>query len=117
MADHFLIVSDRMAGRDATEVAAFAARLQRLEADLSKATDIYAVTLLTYTEDNAAQGNAEKALYADYPSKRDAYLKVVRQGLDAVNGGSNDPDKMLTPRRQFGEQSPVTGGSGGHHHG
>ena len=108
VADHYLIVSDRMAGRDTTDVAAFAARLQRLEADLSKATDIYAATLLTYTEDNAAQGNAEKALYADYQSKRDAYLKVVRLGLDVGNGGSNDPDKMLTARRQFGEQSPVT---------
>lgn len=99
VADHYLIVSDRMAGRDTTEVAAFAARLQRLEADLSKATDIYAATLLTYTEENDAQGKAEKVLYADYQAKRDAYLKVVRQGLEVVNGGSNDPDKMLTARK------------------
>lgn len=107
VADHYLVVSDRMAGRDTTEVAAFSAQLQRLEADLAKATDIYAATLLTYTADNAAQGDAEKALYADYQAKRDAYVNVVRQGLAVINGGSGDPDKVLSARRQFGEQAPT----------
>jgi len=107
VADHYLVVSDRMAGRDTTDAAAFSAQLQRLEADLAKATDIYAATLLTYTADNAAQGDAEKALYADYQTKRDAYVNVVRQGLAVINGGSGDPDKVLSARRQFGEQAPT----------
>ena len=58
VADHYLAVSDRMAGRDQSDAASFGKRIQTIESDLAKATEVYAATLLTYTEESAAQGNA-----------------------------------------------------------
>ena len=40
---------------------AFADKLKTMESSLAKATDIYAATLLTYTDDNKAQGDAGAA--------------------------------------------------------
>ena len=81
LADHYLRASERVAGRDTSDPAAFADKLKTMESSLAKATDIYAATLLTYTDDNKAQGDAEKALYADYQAKRDAYFTLAQAGL------------------------------------
>ena len=108
VAEHYLMVSDRVAGRDAaTDPAAFAPRLQELEARLAKPTEVYAATLLTYTADNAAQGDAEKALYADYQAKRDAYFTQARQTLERLAQGP-DPDALATLQRQFADQAPAS---------
>jgi methyl-accepting chemotaxis protein len=107
VADHYLAVSDRMAGRDTADAAAFASKLQGVEAELGKATEVYAATLLTYTADNAAQGDAEKALYADYQAKRDQYFKVARSGLAGLGGVAGDPEKMEALQKEFSANAPA----------
>ena len=105
VAEHYLMVSDRVAGRDAgTDAAAFAVRLQAVEGKLGKATEIYAATLLTYASGDP-QAAVEKALYADYQTKRDTYFKQARQALERLSPGAA-PEAVDTARRQFAEQAP-----------
>ena len=106
VADHYLAVSDRMAGRDQSDAASFAKKIQTIESELSKATEIYAATLLTYTEENKAQGDAEKALYADYQAKRDAYFKVGQAGTTGLADAAGAPDKLAPVQQSFGEKAP-----------
>ena len=107
VADHYLVTSDRMAGRDSTDAASFAKKLQGIDAALAKATEIYAATLLTYTEETAAQGNAEKALYADYQAKRDAYFKLSQSSLAAVAEAATAPDKAAAAQQAFASKAPA----------
>ncbi|MBC7918629.1 MAG: HAMP domain-containing protein [Rhodoferax sp.] len=106
VADHYLAVSDRMAGRDTSDAAAFASKLQAVETELGKATEVYAATLLTYTAENAAQGDAEKALYADYQAKRDQYFKVARSGLAGLGEAAGAPEKMEALQKEFSASAP-----------
>ena len=106
VADHYLAVSDRMAGRDASDAASFDKKIQTIESDLAKATEVYAATLLTYTEESAAQGNAEKALYADYQAKRDAYFKLAQTGLKGLADAAGAADKLAPVQQSFGEKAP-----------
>ena len=106
VADHYLAVSDRMAGRDQTDAAGFAKKIQSIEYELTKATEVYAATLLTYTEESAAQGNAEKALYADYQAKRDAYFKIAQTGLSGLADAAGAADKLAPVQQSFGEKAP-----------
>jgi len=106
VADHYLATSDRMAGRDTSDAAAFAKKLQVIEDSLSKATEIYAATLLTYTEENAAQGDAEKALYADYKTKRDAYFLLAQKGLKGLADAAQSPDKVTAVQQEFSAKAP-----------
>ena len=106
VADHYLAVSDRMAARDSADAASFARKLQAIESDLAKATEVYAATLLTYTEENKVQGDAEKALYADYQTKRDAYFKVGQAGLAGLAEASSTPEKLATVQQNFGAKAP-----------
>jgi methyl-accepting chemotaxis protein len=108
VAEHYLMVSDRMAGRDQRDNAAFANKLRDDEAALNKATEVYAATLLTYTEDNAAQGDAEKALYADYQRKRDAYFKIARESLAGIEGTTSSEESQGLARQLFSEKGPST---------
>ena len=82
--DHYLAVSDRMAGRDQSDATSFTKKIQTIESELTKATEVYAATLITYTEESAAQGNTEKALHADYQAKPDAYFKLAQTGLSGL---------------------------------
>jgi len=107
VADHYLAVSDRMAGRDTSDAATFANKLQGVEKELEKATEVYAATLLTYTPENAAQGNAEKALYADYQAKRDQYFKVARSGLAGLTEAAGAPEKMEALQKDFAANAPA----------
>ncbi len=106
VAEHYFAVSDRMAGRDTSDASAFSSKLQGIESALSKATEVYAATLLTYTEDNAAQGDAEKALYADYQKKRDAYFKVAQSGLAGLAAAAGDADKQAAIQKAFSADAP-----------
>ena len=106
VADHYLAVSDRMAGRDQADAASFSKKIQTIESDLAKATEVYAATLLTYTEESAAQGNAEKALYADYQAKRDAYFKLAQTGLAGLADAAGAADKLAPVQQSFGEKAP-----------
>ncbi len=105
VADHYLAVSDRMAGRDSSDATAFGAKLQGIESALAKATEVYAATLLTYNEDNAAQGVAEKALYADYQKKRDVYFKLSQAGLTGLTAAS-DAAKLAEVQKAFSSSAP-----------
>ena len=107
VSDHHLMVSDRLAGRGPSDSDAFAARLQTVDAELAKATAIYAATLLTHTEESKLQGDAEKALYADYQAKRDTYFKLAKKALAGVgDGGSGEEQQGLT-RRLFSDKGPA----------
>jgi methyl-accepting chemotaxis protein len=106
VADHYLAVSDRMAGRDTSDAAAFNAKLKAIETPLAKATEVYAATLLTYTEENAAQGNAEKALYADYQAKRDAYFKLAQDSVAGDAATAGDEEKRKAIHEVFSSKAP-----------
>jgi methyl-accepting chemotaxis protein len=108
VAEHYLLVSDRVGQKNTAGAAEFAQKLQALEQSLAKATDIYAATLLTYTEENAAQGDREKALYADYQSKRDAYFQIARDVLAAMNRAGNDEEQLDLAQSVFLESAPAS---------
>ena len=108
VAEHYFMVSDRVAGSDKTEPAVFNKKLSDIEAQLDKATQVYAATLLTYTEESAAQGNAEKALYADYQQKRDAYFKIAKSSVTSLAEVANSPEQLTIFQQSFGETAPTT---------
>ncbi|APW41467.1 methyl-accepting chemotaxis protein [Rhodoferax saidenbachensis] len=107
VADHYLMVSDRMAGRDQSDAATFGQKLQQTETQLIAATEVYAATLLTYTEANAAVGDAEKALYADYRTKRDAYFKLAHSGLAGLAEATTAPEKLAQVQQEFSANAPA----------
>ena len=107
VADHYLLTSDRMAGRDTSDAAAFNQKLQSLEAELSKATEVYAATLLTYTDENKVQGDQEKALYKDYQDKRDAYFKAAQAGLAGLASAGDVPEQMASVQKAFSDSTPA----------
>ena len=63
--------------------------------------------LLTYADENAAQGTAEKALYADYQAKRDAYLAVAKAGTKAVEDAMGDDNVLLLVRQEYANKGPA----------
>ena len=107
VAEHYLMVSDRLAGRDPSDTAAFSSKLQTVETELAKATEIYAATLLTYTEESKVQGDAEKALYADYQAKRDAYFKVAKESLAGVETAGAAEEQQGLARKLFSDKGPT----------
>jgi methyl-accepting chemotaxis protein-1 (serine sensor receptor) len=107
VAEHYLMVSDRLGGRDASDAAAFGAKLQTVETELGKATEIYAATLLSYNDDNKEQGDAEKALYADYQAKRDAYIKLAKETLAAVDAAGATDDQKQKAHGDFASKGPT----------
>ncbi|AZP12176.1 methyl-accepting chemotaxis protein [Undibacterium parvum] len=107
VSDHYLLVSDHMAGRGAVDAAVFNKELQEIESKLSKATEVYLATLLTYTAENAAQGDAEKALVADYQRKRDTYFKLVKAGLADVADTAATPAMVEMAKQAYAEKTPA----------
>lgn len=80
---HYLLVSSHITGNSVT-TDQVATEMKALEERLTKATEIYAATLLTY-EPGSEQGAAEQKLYDDYQAKRDAWLTAAHQGMDGVS--------------------------------
>ena len=107
VSDHYLLVSDRMAGRGSADAAAFGKKLQDIETGLAKATEVYVATLSSYNEENAAQGNAEKALLADYQTKRDAYFKLAKAGVAGVADTSAAPESIEAAKQVYAEKAPA----------
>ena len=105
LAGYHFAVGDRLGGRDTSSQQAFIQRLADLQSRLAQATEVYAATLLTYTEENAAQGDAEKALYADYRSKRDRYFALAQSGLDGLASG--DAVQVEVAQRSYAAQGPA----------
>jgi len=106
LSDHYLDVNDHMSGGGDADPAAFTKRLQELDSKLTKATEVYAATLLTYTAESAAQGDAEKALYATYRQKRDAYFKIAKEGLGNFDGAAGARETIELVRQDFANKAP-----------
>jgi methyl-accepting chemotaxis protein len=106
VSDHYLAVSDRVAGRSISDAAAFNKDIKDIEAKLGQATDVYAATLLTYAPENAAQGDAEKALFSDYKVKRDAYFQLVKESLGELADSSSSSEKAALTQTMFFEHAP-----------
>ena len=107
VADHYLMVSDHLAGRDTLDAVAFANKLQGVETELAKATEVYAATLLTYTEESKVQGDAEKALYADYQTKRDTYFKSAKEALVGHDAAGATEEQKDAARKAFSAKAPA----------
>ncbi|WP_296510960.1 methyl-accepting chemotaxis protein [Rhodoferax sp.] len=105
VADHYLLVSDRIGGRDLEDATAFAKRMQAVTTSLSKATEVYAATLLTY-EAGDPQADAEKALFADYQAKRDAYFQIVSVGLGVIDSAQGAEEMLTMARQDFAAKAP-----------
>lgn len=90
LSDHYLLASDRLAGRNTEDAAQFAVRVQELDTRLSRATDIYAATLESYLPGDP-QADQEKALYARYRESRDAYFSAAKSALASGGGDVSSP--------------------------
>jgi methyl-accepting chemotaxis protein len=104
LASHYLAVSDHMAnqGSNADTVQA---QLDVIEGKLAKATEVYAATLLTY-EPGSEQGAAEQKLYDSYQAQRDAWFKVVRQGMEGT-GVTQPPEAAELARSLYLDTGPT----------
>ncbi|TAH09667.1 MAG: HAMP domain-containing protein, partial [Curvibacter sp.] len=106
LSDHYTATSDRLAIQGNLDATGFQRITSESSTNLAKATEIYAATLLTYSDENAAQGDAEKALYADYQAKRDAYFKLAKDGAQAVEEAMGDDNVLLLVRQQYSSNMP-----------
>ena len=106
LADHYLLVSDRVAGRDTSASAEFDKKLQTIEADLGAATKVYAATLETYAPDDP-KGPIEKGLYKTYADSRDTYFKAARQAVKGVADAAGAPEAMDVVRKEFAAAGPA----------
>ena len=105
LADHYLLVSDRVAGRDTSDAAAFDKKLQDIQVELASATAVYAKTLETYLPDDP-NGPREKSLYKDYSEQRDAYFKVAEAAAKGVNAAAGAVDQLDPVRQSFADAGP-----------
>ena len=101
VATHYLLVSDRIANRDASTIEVFTTTKNKIEKDLELATKIYADTLLTY-QPGDPEADKEKALYADYQTKRDVYLKIASTAIASI--GSSDAEAK---QKEFSDKGPA----------
>ncbi|BDT70930.1 hypothetical protein os4_04380 [Comamonadaceae bacterium OS-4] len=106
VADHYLLVSDRVGGRDKQDLATFNRRLNENGEALRKATEIYAATLLSY-EAGDPQADAEKALFAEYQTQRDAYFGIVKAVLDGMGSASGSEEALARARDDFAAKAPA----------
>ena len=108
LSEHSLVTNDRLAVQGSLDAVSFQKKTEELESSLAKATEIYAATLLTYSDASSAQGNAEKALYADYQAKRDAYFAVAKASTQAVEDAMGDDNVLLSVRQEYANKGPNT---------
>ena len=106
VADHYLLVSDRVGGRDKQDLATFNRRLNENGEALRKATEVYAATLLSY-EAGDPQADAEKALFAEYQTQRDAYFGIVKAVLDGMGSASGSEEALARARDDFAAKAPA----------
>ncbi|QDL53010.1 methyl-accepting chemotaxis protein [Rhodoferax aquaticus] len=106
LSDHYTATSDRLAIQGNLDAMSFQKVTTESSTNLAKATEIYAATLLTYSDETAAQGEAEKALFADYQAKRDAYFKLAKDGSQAVEDAMGDENVLLLVRQQYSGTMP-----------
>ncbi|GAB4214609.1 MAG: hypothetical protein Fur007_11140 [Rhodoferax sp.] len=104
LAQHYVETSDATA-QSAAKAAEVSTNLKSIEAQLAKATEIYAATLLTY-EAGDPKADQEKALYADYQAKRDAYFKASSAVMSVLADAGSTAEVQELARRQFADNGP-----------
>ncbi|MDT8990823.1 methyl-accepting chemotaxis protein [Curvibacter sp. APW13] len=107
LGDHYLLVNDRISGRDASPGAVFDKKMQDLEAKLVAATEIYAKTLEDYLPDDP-KGPIEKGLYADYVKHRDAYLKASATAVAGARDAAGADETLEIIKGEFTKTGPET---------
>ncbi len=105
LSDHYLLVNDRITGRDLSSGPEFDKKVQELEARLTKATDIYAKTLETYAPDDP-KGPVEKAMYAQYVQQRDGYLKASGAAIAGARDAAGAEETLEIVRDAFVTEGP-----------
>jgi len=105
VADHYLLVSDRMAGRVGANAQEFDKKLQSIQSQWSKATGEYAATLQTYHAGDP-QADIEKALYATYQTQRDSYFQIAKAGVAGMADAADDASKQQLVQQAFSSQGP-----------
>ncbi|MGQ0711574.1 MAG: methyl-accepting chemotaxis protein, partial [Rhodoferax sp.] len=108
LAEHYLLVNDRVSGRDPSVSSQFSARLQALEGRWSKATEVYANALNGAHHAGNPRNEQEKALYQRYVGLRDAYLAKMRDGLGTYEDASSAPETLAMVQEEFGKSAPPT---------
>jgi len=106
LSEHYLLTNDRLAVQGSLDAMSFQNKMKALDTELAKATEVYAATLLTYNDENKAEGDAEKALFADYQTKRDAYFALAKTSAQAVEEAMGDDDQLLIIRQTYAVKGP-----------
>lgn len=104
LSSHYLSVGKRLSSGDQSGGDAFDAKLRQTLTALEEATQVYADTLLTYQPGDPA-ADTEKALYADYQAKRDAYLKFTDEVMQRWSEAMG-PWEMQAALEDFFAQGP-----------
>jgi len=105
LAEHHFSVTDRVTGRDSADSATFAKRLADNDTALAKATEVYAATLLTYQAGDP-QADIEKALFADFQGKRDAYFKLSQSAMEGIASAAGAQELLELTRQEFAGKAP-----------
>nr|WP_315464738.1 methyl-accepting chemotaxis protein [uncultured Rhodoferax sp.] len=107
LAEHYLTVQEATTLAQSAATSNLGAQLKELEAKLQKSTDVYAKTLLDYTPEQAEMGDKEKALYASYQAKRDAYMASVQPLLTMLADSAATPETRNAAIQQFAATAPA----------
>ena len=105
LSNHYLAVGRRLSSGEQSGAEAFAQQLKTIEDTLTQATDIYAATLLTYQPGDPAAA-VEERLYAEYRSKRDAYMKLAHDSLQKFQDAMG-PWELQSIQEQFFNEGPA----------
>ena len=107
VADHYLAVSDRMAGRDQSDAASFGKKIQTIESELAKATEVYAATLADLHRRKQSPRRCRKS--ACTPTTRPSATPTsrwVRPALTGLADAAGAPDKLAPVQQSFSEKAP-----------
>jgi methyl-accepting chemotaxis protein-1 (serine sensor receptor) len=105
LSDHYLLINDRITGRDISSGPEFDKKVQELEAKLQSATTIYAQTLETY-QPGDPKGVEEKAMYAQYVQHRDGYLKASVAAVNGARDAAGADETLEIVRGEFTTTGP-----------
>ncbi len=105
LSDHYLLINDRITGRDLSSGPEFDKKVLELESKLQSATTIYAQTLETYLPDDP-KGAQEKAMYAQYVEHRDGYLKASAAAVNGARDAAGADETLDIVRGEFTTTGP-----------
>ncbi|GAB4402174.1 MAG: hypothetical protein OHK0048_19780 [Rhodoferax sp.] len=105
LTQHFVEVSDAST-QPLTQLSDAKKKIKSIEEQLTRETEVYAATLLTYQPDDP-KADQEKALYADYQAKRNLYFKSASEMLTVLSDQATTAEIQELVRRQFAQDGPV----------